>query len=332
MNMALRSVLLLLPCLCGHVDAWGVDGHTIVAHIADHYLSPDVAAVLRNDLYNVSLNNASDWCDDFDHQPDGEWSAPLHFINYPDHACGFDWATDCKNDWCNAGAIVNYSKQIFDQSKTKAERFIALKFVIHMVGDIHQPLHVSSGGNEGGNAIKIPFPHFSKLAANNTGRDTNLHAVWDENILVNDIYETEDEPTTFKAGSRAGKGGGGGGKFVPDYHDWSVLASALEKRMDSTWAANKTAWQAVVTGSRDEATLRKGLTVVAQESAVFSCSHAYDYANGSAVQGGDVLDRAYFLRARPVVEEQLAKGGVRLAMILQEALAKSRMATENIMV
>jgi len=317
--MALLSAFFLLPCLFGTADAWGVDGHTIVANIAAHYLSPEVDAILRSDLFNVNLNNVSDWCDDFDHQPQGRWSAGLHFINYPGHACAFDWATDCKDDYCNAGAIVNYSKQIFDPSKSKDERFVALKFVIHMLGDIHQPLHVSSGDDEGGNAISVHYPHFSTIDANNSGRDTKLHAIWDDNILVQDIYETEDQSGLLKAGKYKP------GKFVPHYHDWSVLASALQTRMDGDWAANKVAWQATVTGSRDEATLRKGLAVVAQESAVAGCKYAYANTDGSAVQNGDTLDRAYFLRAQPIVEEQLAKGGVRLATILQEALAKSRM-------
>lgn len=311
--MAPLTALFLLPCLFGAAEAWGVDGHTIVAHIANHYLSPELSAVLSSDLFNVDLNNVSAWCDDFDHTTEGAWSEGLHFINYPGKTCAFDWATDCKDDYCNAGAIVNYTKQIFDPSKSKDERNVALKFVIHMVGDIHQPLHVSSGDDWGGNKITIPFPHFSTIDANNSGRDTNLHAVWDESILVSDIYETEDS-STLKAG-----------KYVPHYHDWSVLATALENRMDGEWAVNKTAWQATVTGARDESELRKGLTIVAQESAVDGCKYAYNYANGSAVKMGDTLDRDYYLRARPIVEEQLAKGGVRLATILKEALTQSKM-------
>jgi len=307
------QLVFLIGCLLvGGADAWGVDGHTIVAHIADHYLAPEVSKLLHDDLYNVSLNNASDWCDDFDHTPGGRWSAPLHFINYAHGACSFKWADDCKNDWCNVGAIVNYSRQIFDTSVSKADRFIALKFVVHMMGDVHQPLHVSEGSNEGGNAIKIPFPHISTNQANWSGHDTNLHAIWDDQLLVQDIYDMENGRKLMQS------------SWVPNYHDWWVLANALEKRMDSEWAANKTAWQAGMAGSRNETKLREALANVAQESAVYSCKVAYNYADGSAVQEQDVIDRDYFLRARPVIEEQLAKGGARLAVLLQESLAASR--------
>lgn len=313
------SALLVAPLFLGCAEAWGTDGHTIVAHIADYYLSPEVQAVLRNDLYNVSLNNASEWCDDFDHHPEGSWSEPLHFIDYPGHACAFDWATDCKNDWCNTGAIVNYSKQIFNPNIAKSDRFVALKFLIHMVGDIHQPLHVSSKDDLGGNAIALPFPHFSTLEANWSNPKTNLHSVWDDKIVVQAIYDIEDN-NTLKA------------SFVPIYHDWQLIADMLEKRLGGEWATNKSAWQATVAGSRNEATLRAGLSVVAQETATRGCMYAYNYANGSAVRDGDILDRDYYLRGRPIVEEQLAKGGVRLAQLLHEALAQSRAHFSEIMV
>jgi len=311
-NTMSKLAFLIGGFLVGGADAWGVDGHTIVAHIADHYLSPEVSKVLHDDLYNVSLNNASDWNDDFDHTSEGRWSAPLHFINYKHGACSFNWARDCEHDWCNAGAIVNYSRQIFDPSVSKSDRFIALKFVVHMMGDIHQPLHVADGSNRGGNMISIPNPHSSENKANWSGRATNLHAIWDDQLLVQDIYDRENAKKTLKS------------SWAPHYHDWSVLADVLEKRIDGEWAANKTVWQAEMAGSRNETKLREGLSIVAQESAFYSCKVAYHYANGSSVKEGDVIDRDYFLRARPVIEEQLAKGGVRLAVLLQESLSASR--------
>jgi hypothetical protein len=317
----LRSVL-IASLTFGDAGAWGPDGHTIIAHIADYYLSPDVDAILKADLENISLNNASDWCDDFDHTSEGQWSRALHFIDYPGHACSFDWATDCKNDWCNAGSVVNYTKQVFDKSISKDARFMALKFVIHMVGDIHQPLHVSSGDDFGGNKIEIPFPHFSTRLPPKFTRSTNLHSVWDGNIVLQDIYDIEDNVTLLGVQK----------PFPVHYHNWELLAQALEKRMDGEWAMQKKQWEATLAGTREEAKLRAGLAVVAQESAVRGCTYAYNYANGSSVKDGDLLDRDYYLRAKPIVEEQLAKGGVRLAMLLQEALVQTRLTASKILV
>lgn len=310
--MALR--LSVAAALFGSSAAWGPDGHTVVAHIADYYLSDDVKAILASDTYNVSLNNVSDWNDDYDHTTEGAWSSALHFINYPGHACKFDWDVDCtvdgKKDWCNVGAIVNYTKQVFDPSLSKENRFIALKFVIHMVGDVHQPLHVSSGDDWGGNKINVAGEHFSTNSSHWSKYKTNLHSIWDSGILVQDIYDIEDNIT------RLG--------YVPTYHKWELLANMLEKKMDGEWAAQKKAWQASVAGVRDEAKFRSGLSVVAEESAERSCSYGYNYESGAAVQSDDVLDRTYYERARPIVEEQLAKGGVRLAQILEEALKGSQ--------
>jgi len=94
------------------------------AHIAEHYLSPDVDAALRADLLNDTLSHAANWNDDFDHEDEGRWSEPLHFINYPGRACEFVWDTDCRNDQCAAGTIINYTKQIFDPSLSKSDRFL----------------------------------------------------------------------------------------------------------------------------------------------------------------------------------------------------------------
>lgn len=313
----MASLGVLIVCMLTEfhegVMGWGPDGHTIVAHIADYHLSPDVKSILNTDLYGVSLSNASDWNDDYDHSPEGRWSFPLHFINYPDRTCKFDWGIDCKDDWCNVGAIVNYTKQIFNPAISKPDRFVALKFLIHMIGDVHQPLHVSSSADIGGNAIKIPSPHFSTKESDWSHNETNLHATWDTGIVLQDLYDIEDNITLLRTSK----------PFPVHYHKWQLLADLLEKKLDNEWAADIKTWQAPVTQYKDDADFRKGLSSVAEESAELGCKFAYNYPNGSAVKSGDVLDRAYYLAARPVVERQLAKAGVRLAQILEETLKRS---------
>jgi len=191
-----------------------------------------------------------------------------------------------------------------------------------MVGDIHQPLHVSSGDDYGGNAIKLPGPHFSQNQEQWSRYPTNLHSVWDGKIIVQDIYDIEDG-IKLRADKKP---------YVVHYHKWELLAHSLEERLDGEWVANKSMWQATVSHCRDESSLRAGLSTVAQETATRGCKYAYNYADGSAVKPGDVLDREYYLRAQPIVEEQLAKGGVRLAQLLEEALAQARMRFSQIIV
>eukprot|EP00927_Polykrikos_kofoidii_P001389 TRINITY_DN1050_c0_g2_i1.p1 TRINITY_DN1050_c0_g2~~TRINITY_DN1050_c0_g2_i1.p1 ORF type:complete len:352 (-),score=49.88 TRINITY_DN1050_c0_g2_i1:157-1110(-) len=303
---------LVVTAIFGRGLAWGPDGHAIVAHIAEYYLSPEVADVLKSDDYNVSLTNVSYWCAEYGQSPEGNWSAALHFSNYEGRTCSFDWGTNCKDDWCSAGAIVNYSKQIFDPNTSKADRFFALKFLSHIVGDIHQPLNVASSDDQDGKIINLGKPVFSKTFP--AEGDKNLHDVWDTTLLVEDIQELASSSPPSQ-NSQA---------FFPVYHNWTVLAELLEERLDGIWGSKKDEWKNLVVGSRDEKKLRDGLAVVAEESAELGCLFAYNHGDGSAVKSGEVLQRDYFLRAQSTLEEQVAKAGVRLATLLEEALAKSR--------
>jgi len=312
MMMRLVSVV---STLFWAVRAWGPDGHTIVAHIAEKFLTPAVDQVLRADLGNISLTDASDWCDDFDHTPAGAWSEDLHFLDYKGKACKVDLAVDCPKDACNVGAIINYTGQVFDSSLSAERRFFALKFVIHVMGDLHQPLHVGSGDNRGGNLIKIKGCHFSNESANSqSDHETNLHAVWDSALIEQMIDDLQ-----------SGKVRQGGPSGPPPVHQWNLVADELEARMAAVWQTNRTDWQSIVAGAaRSESKLRDGLTAIADESAALGCSFAYDYADGTEVQSGDSLDVKYYQRSKPVVEEQLAKGGARLAQVLDEALGAAR--------
>merc|ERR1712232_299422 len=127
LHMVLNGLLLF--CLVGPINAWGPDGHTIVAHIAETMLNPEANASLWEILGNTDLNNASDWNDDFDHSDEGIWSFPLHFINYQEHSCDFFWERDCQKDLCNAGAIINYTHQLANTNLDKNSRAVALKFI-----------------------------------------------------------------------------------------------------------------------------------------------------------------------------------------------------------
>lgn len=303
-----------LSAVLGLSAAWGPDGHTVVAHVANGLLSQKAEQVLRAELGNTSLTDAADWPDTFDHTPQGEWSSALHYINYPGRECDFNWARDCTKDWCNVGAIVNFTHQVFDHTLSLERRFMALKFVIHMMGDLHQPLHVASAEDQGGNLITLNGIHFSADASNWSDRQVKLHAAWDTSLVVEAIADFEPPAA------------GRPRRHVPEppvFHDWKVLATSLQQRLAAEWKNASAQWREPMNNSRSEASLRQGLSVVANETAALGCGYAYTRPNGARVKSGDVLDRAYYLRAKPVVEEQLAKGGVRLAMLLSEALDSS---------
>lgn len=182
---------------------------------------------------------------------------------------------------------------------------MALNFVIHMMGDVHQPLHVSSGDDRGGNAIQVE----TQFVRSGRKEQHNLHQVWDSTIVVQMIHDLS---------AKALRGG------PPPFHDFKMLADDLTRRLKGEWSANCTAWQATVAEKRDETSLRKGLAVVASEAASLGCEWAYAGMDGKRIQSGDLLDAQYYAERKPVVEVQLAKAGARLAQLLTDSMVASR--------
>jgi hypothetical protein len=156
------------------VPLWGYQGHQITASIAQALI--DSASTKQVDVFlaNVSgqMDQVSSWADDIRYEPGWEWTAPLHYINTPAWACTYDPNTDCPNSMCVAGAIFNYTGILLNSTDYNLQ-YEALLFLIHFHGDIHQPLHVGFGVDEGGNDIEGTY-YDSKY---------NLHEVWDYAIL-----------------------------------------------------------------------------------------------------------------------------------------------------
>jgi hypothetical protein len=142
---------------------WGSVGHRIILRLAQNELTgltPDWIQYLVPWDWNGNLSAMAVWADeilypntnstDFDNW---QWSRPLHYINIPDWSCNYLIERDCINDFCIDGAIRNYTKRLeneFDDIQHQE----ALYFLIHFVGDIHQPLHTGFKSDFGGNNIR----------------------------------------------------------------------------------------------------------------------------------------------------------------------------------
>ena len=159
--------------------AWGYAGHRIMAEIAEQFLEPTTVTQIRDLLAieNVTtLADVSTWADEIRLQhPE---TAPWHYVNIPVHppageAEGYDAARDCPHDDCVIAKIEQFEVVLADQQAPERQRLEALKYLVHFVGDIHQPLHVSDNNDRGGNDVMVIF----------RGYPTNLHAVWDTGII-----------------------------------------------------------------------------------------------------------------------------------------------------
>jgi hypothetical protein len=170
------ALLALLPLLPS-VYAWGSLGHTTVALIAQNFVSPRTAhfaQLLLNDTSSTYLGNIATWADSYRYTDEGAFSSPLHYIDAldtPPLNCNVDYERDCPEEGCIVSAIANYTRRVTGANVPITEKQKALKWVIHFLGDVHQPLHVENL-EVGGNGINVTFG----------GVHTNLHHIWDSNI------------------------------------------------------------------------------------------------------------------------------------------------------
>ena len=134
---------------CGEAQAWGDEGHKIVCEIAFRLAQPDTRAAVRKLIRSdTEFDTFSESCVFPDHP---RKRASEHFINLPRNSSGLT-SDDCPAaDKCVLTAILNDSNILASKSEKPGDRLIALKFLGHWVGDIHQPLHVSFEDDRGGN-------------------------------------------------------------------------------------------------------------------------------------------------------------------------------------
>lgn len=170
------SLLLIAPAAM----AWGPLGHRVVAALAWRQLNPTARAAVEKLLADSPWDRLVDtatWPDDIRHMPPYQrlWkhTRPMHYINFGSSDCDYVPPRDCKDGDCVVAAIEHYESILGDHSLPKKQRLRALVFVVHFIGDIHQPLHAGYKHDAGGNFYQVQFE----------GKGSNLHRVWDSSML-----------------------------------------------------------------------------------------------------------------------------------------------------
>lgn len=169
--------------------AWGPVGHETVANIAEDNLSPAAKQKIAGLLYQGDdLASIANWADQVRATSRPE-TAPWHFIDLPirKDISKTDESTYCQDNNCVLNALQIYEGVLGDESKPKAKRLEALKFVVHFMGDLHQPLHCADDGDRGGNDKLVRFKDAGKRGH---GARTKLHALWDHLIET----KTQEDP------------------------------------------------------------------------------------------------------------------------------------------
>jgi nuclease S1 len=175
--------------------AWGSQGHRLVGAIAADRLTPAARNEVRRLLDGQSLADVASWADTI--RSDQQQTYGWHFLNIPPDAAGYDRDRDCprapgvaagsrSDRWrdCAVDRILFWEQRLADGALDRADRAIALKFIVHLIGDLHQPFH-ALGVGRGGNDVDVRV--FGEANCADDGEKPfpcNLHAVWDSRLIA----------------------------------------------------------------------------------------------------------------------------------------------------
>jgi len=155
--------------------AWGTNGHRICGQIADSYLTPKARAAIKAILGDESIAITSNWADFIKSDPAYNYLYNWHFINFDKTLTTPEMEAYLKADT----AVDAYTKMNFliaelkNKTTTKTNKLLYLRMLIHIVEDVHQPLHTGHLSDKGGNDVKVMW----------YDKESNLHSIWDSQLI-----------------------------------------------------------------------------------------------------------------------------------------------------
>ena len=178
LTKAARTVWAIAAFLLFHLAAvspafpWHDKGHRVVALIAEANLTAEARKGIQELLpAGTTLADAAVW-PDHDGRSLGDLD-PLHYVSIAENAQGYDQARDCPKLDCVVEALKWYLSNLADKNAPMIIKRMAVRYVAHLVGDMHQPLHAGRAKDRGGTEIKVSY----------RGQTTNLHYFWDADLV-----------------------------------------------------------------------------------------------------------------------------------------------------
>lgn len=174
MNNPKLVFVLLLSISSSNCLAFGQTGHRITGKIAENYLTEHSQLALKKIIPTESLAEISTYVDEMRSDPAIFWkktSKPFHYVTVPEKQSYIDIGSPEKGD--AVSALKMYSKILKDKHSNLEQQKMALKFIVHIIGDLHQPFHSGNGEDYGGNDLKVEF----------YWKDSNMHRVWDSGMI-----------------------------------------------------------------------------------------------------------------------------------------------------
>ncbi len=200
------ALILALAAPAAQACAWGTEGHRMVGDIATRFLTPQAAQRVRTLLAydrladgspsgRTTLGEVANWSDEIKDYSWGRRAGSWHFDDVP--VCGApDAERYCKGGNCASAQIERHIEILRSPRATRRQRNEALKWVVHLVGDIHQPLHAANRHDRGGNLVQVAFfgerdnPPYGTI---------NLHTIWDVHMVQRLVAEKGGEAVIVSA-------------------------------------------------------------------------------------------------------------------------------------
>jgi hypothetical protein len=173
-KLLLAAAILYLPT---QTMAWGANGHRIVGQIADSYLTAKARAAIKAILGNESVAMSSNWADFIKSDPNYNYLYNWHFVNFDKSLTYPEMQAYLKADTItDAYTKMNFIiGQLKSKATIKTNKILYLRMLIHIVGDVHQPMHTGHLSDKGGNDVKLTW--------GNNPVPTNLHSIWDSQLI-----------------------------------------------------------------------------------------------------------------------------------------------------
>lgn len=258
----MRHILILMLLLTGsfayaNVPPWSKTGHRVIGEVASAYLKGKTRRALADLLEGRSLAAVSNYADEIKADPRYKTFDPWHYVNIPQ---GKDYSeVDASPHGDLIVGIETCIQALEDPGKSREERIFHLKMLIHLIGDLHQPMHIGREEDRGGNDIQLQW----------FGRGTNLHKIWDA-------------------------------EMIDDYGmSYSELSASL-----------------AIPDKKGRQELQRGTFYLWVEETQLQADRIYE-----SVKSGDKLGYSYSYKYWDLVEEQLIKGGLRLAKLLNDVFS-----------
>ena len=163
------KILIVYTLLFSFVLGWGKTGHRITGKIAETYLTKNAKTQIKKIMGHHDLSRMSNWADEIKSDPNWKIANDWHWCTIPD---GESYKKD-KHSGQAVEKINEFIETLKNKKSKKEEKQIALKFIVHLIGDLHQPLHVGNGLDRGGNDVRLKWFNES----------TNLHSIWDSKLI-----------------------------------------------------------------------------------------------------------------------------------------------------